>query len=265
MVSSVPVCIDIAMTTELIVAGKTVLASLVVDEARKISNAAVACFYCKHTDEQRHGALTIIKSLLAQLMPRSDFLLHYLYEEASTSGDAVLSSFEMATRLLEVAVQTFPRTYIVLDGLDEYAREDRKEIANLFQDIVSSIPKSQKGFLRCLFVSQEDGTARKDLSMIPRIKITRDDNKADIHAFCQEWHERIEKKFGDLKEEIHLVRNVVTARAQGRRSACLAQSLSDSIIKECFCTQNWSHGTCTSRLPEQILSVRYTQAGSQMV
>ena len=105
--------------------------------------------------------------------------------------------------------------YIVLDGLDEYSREDRKELASWFQQLIAGLPKSDHGAIRCLFISQDDGYARKDFSMLSTIKITHADNYADIRSFCEYWHWQIEAKFGLLKKREHNVANIVSARAQG--------------------------------------------------
>ncbi|KAG8533005.1 uncharacterized protein KY384_001787 [Bacidia gigantensis] len=196
-------------------AGKTVLASLIVDELRKSADTTTLCFYCKNSDSQRHGVLTIAKSLMSQILTQQSSVLHYLYEEASNSSEAVLSTTSKAKELLEVALKSCQSAYIVLDGLDEYSREDRKELSSWFQSVISNLLKADFGSIRCLFISQEDGFARKDLSMLSQIKITPADNKADIEAFCADWHAQIEKKFGPLREETHNVRRIVSARAQG--------------------------------------------------
>ena len=149
-----------------------------------------------------------------------DSVLQYLYEEASKSNEAVLSTTSVAKGLLEVALDSCGRVYIVLDGLDEYSRDDRKELTSWFQQLVSSLPKACLGDIRCLFISQDDGFARKDLGMLSQIKIMPADNTADIEAFCGEWHAKIESKFGPLERREHNVRRVVSARAQGTIVFC---------------------------------------------
>ena len=144
-----------------------------------------------------------------------DSVLRYLYEEASKSNEAVLSTTAVAQRLLEIALNSCAKIYIVLDGLDEYSRDDRKELTSWFQNLIASLPKADFGAIRCLFISQEDGFARKDLGMMSQIKIMPSDNTADIEAFCGEWHEKIESKFGPLELREHNVKRVVSARAQG--------------------------------------------------
>jgi hypothetical protein len=121
----------------------------------------------------------------------------------------------LAKTLLEVVLKSCKLVYIVLDGLDEYSREDRKELASWFQKLIVGVPKQDYGAVRCLFISQEDGYARKDLSMLSTIKITHADNYADIKSFCEYWHQQIEVKFGLLEKREHHVTNIVSARAQG--------------------------------------------------
>jgi len=55
--------------------------------------------------------------------------------------------------------------------------------------------------IRCLFVSQDDGIARKDLSMLPTINISSECNIQDIADFAEHWQARIERNFGTFSEE----------------------------------------------------------------
>ena len=213
--------------------GKTVLASLIIDEARKFPNATTIFFYCKHTDDQRNGFLTVAKSLLSQIFAQQDLLTQYFSEEASKSTEAILSSSATAAELLKIALSSCKTVYMILDGLDEYSRDDRKELISWIQEVVSSLPKTDLGTIRCLFVSQEDGAARKDLFNVSQIKMTPAENKADIEAFCEKWHKKIEEKFGPLEKEHH-VKNVVSARAQGTLVNLEYQRLMLTRIKECF-------------------------------
>lgn len=86
-----------------------------------------------------------------------------MYETASNSSDATLTKEAHAKDLLKIALMNSRWTYIIIDGLDECSREDRKMISSYFQSVTHSIPKKNLGTLRCLFVSQDDGYARKDL------------------------------------------------------------------------------------------------------
>ncbi|PZC93210.1 zf-H2C2-2 domain containing protein [Pyrenophora tritici-repentis] len=136
-------------------AGKTILASRVIDACRCLPQARVAFFYCRNTDGDRNALVAVARTIISQLVVENDMLLLKVFETAQASGEAVLSSRSMAKTLLAIALQTFPtsqKTYIIIDGLDEYAREDRKEISIWFKEQVRSIPRQDLGQLRCLFL-----------------------------------------------------------------------------------------------------------------
>ena len=202
----------------LIYPGKTVLASLVIQECRILPRARTCFFYCRHTDEDRNAFVSVARAMLSQLVTGNDMLLQYLYDRAANSGEAVLSSGNTAKALLETALKTCDKTqkvYIIIDGLDEYSREDRKEISTWFKEQVRNIPTNDLGALRCLFISQDDGYARKDLSDCSSIKLTPNNTRHDIEAYCEMWQQLIVQKFKLLDPKEHNISTIITARAQG--------------------------------------------------
>jgi hypothetical protein len=196
------------------------MASLAVEEARKLPGTTVTFFYCKYGDESRNSFLAVARGVLSQVLssqrPNDDLLL-YVDERASCSGETVLSSVKLAKELLETVFLSYKKTYIILDGLDECNREERKEISAWFRQLVDGLPRKEMDIIRCLFVSQDDGYARKDLSMLPSIKLTATSNKSDIETYAKVWHQRIGEKFGPLNRKELNVANIVTARAQGNK------------------------------------------------
>ncbi|KAI1769276.1 hypothetical protein GGR53DRAFT_473750 [Hypoxylon sp. FL1150] len=194
-------------------AGKTILASVIVDEVRGIDQASIAFFYCKYGDPLRNTFMSVAKSLLAQLLVQNSHLLQLLYEKSSMSGEIVLTSKTIAKELLRIALNSCAKTYIILDGLDECDQGNRKEITLWFRSLVDGIPSNEMGAIRCVFVSQDDGSSRKDLGPVPSIEITRSDNKVDVAAFAKFWHRRIEDKFGTIENKN--IANLIQAKAQG--------------------------------------------------
>jgi hypothetical protein len=122
---------------------------------------------------------------------------------------------KLAKELLETVFESCKKTYIILDGLDECTRQERKDISTWFRQLVDGLPRKEMDAIRCLFVSQDDGYARKDLSMLPSIKLTATSNKSDIEMYARIWHQRMEEKFGPLDTKGLDITNIVTARAQG--------------------------------------------------
>jgi hypothetical protein len=202
-------------------AGKTILCSTVIDELQKYAEngqARVAYFYCKGTDDARNTFVAVARGLISQLLKDNPELLLYCYEQGSLqSGEAVLTDHAMAKSLLTVALESKLPTYIVIDGIDECRRDERKDICAWFCNHINALPKESLGNIRCLFVSQEDGFAKKDLGMIPQIKMLPSCTHSDIHRYVDTWHEKIEVKHGKVSHENYSLTNAIILATRGEK------------------------------------------------
>ncbi len=186
-------------------AGKTILASVIIGEARKKNNAHVAYFYCKDGNERRNNFLSIAKGLLHQLCHGDDHLMEYLDAEMSTSGEATLKRMTTARPLLEVAANSKENLFIIIDGLDECTKKEKKEIISWVRSFASKEKRDrlelegETGEIRCLLVGQEDGECTKLLKDCQTIKIQPADNNDDIHVFCQHLENELRKKHPRLQ------------------------------------------------------------------
>lgn len=178
-------------------------------------DTSIAFFYCKHKDTSRNSFLAVAKGILSQLVDQNKHLIQHFYEKSSNCGETSLHTKALAGELLRVALSSFKRTYIILDGLDECDAKERKYVVEFFRNTVEALPTSDMDSIRCLFVSQDDRDARKDLSNIPSINISPSDTKHDIHSFVMILKDKIERKFGDLQGTRHDIAKIVTAKAQG--------------------------------------------------
>lgn len=185
------------------------------DETRLIPASTLAFFYCKHDDEMRNSFIAVARSILAQILSQNSHLLPYFHEKAYLSNGTVLSSTDIADEMLETTLNSCERTYLIIDGLDECGQTERTKISNRFLRITQALAVADVDPIRCLFVSQDDGTARKTLGGLPTIKITTE-NKDDIKNFANVWHEKIEAKFGKLRSNDTYIANIISARARGR-------------------------------------------------
>jgi hypothetical protein len=114
----------------------------------------------------------------------------------------------VAKELLDLAINNCKSVYIILDGIDECSREERKSITSWFRKLIEELPPSHAETIRCLFVSQDDGPARKDFAGISAITVRSQDNKADIEEYSAVWALRIKEKFGISDQMRH---NIVTS------------------------------------------------------
>lgn len=186
----------------------------------------VLFFYCKHNDPDRNNFLALARSLLAQLLKQDIGLLLYFYQKCCSSGEAVLTSPTLVEELLHLAFRNCKSAYIVLDGLDECAREERKKITQWFRKLVEDLPASEPERLRCLFISQDDGVSRKDFSGLASIKIRTEDNKHDIDEYCRVEANKLKETFPLSDEKASTIASTVANSVKGMSCVISAYALS---------------------------------------
>ena len=195
--------------------GKTVLASLVVEEVRKLDESpTVLFFYFKQEDKDRNNFLSMARTLLSQILEQNPHTLDYFYSNCC-SGGIVLTSRPLVEELLSFALRNCESAYIVLDGLDECCtRKERGDITSWFRNLLENGPLDLRGRLHCLFVSQHD-SARKDYRDIPSITADADNNEDDIEAFCEVQAGKLIEKLGTPEKYAHEIAKRVSAAAEG--------------------------------------------------
>ncbi|KAI1682859.1 hypothetical protein KJE20_07591 [Pyrenophora tritici-repentis] len=196
-------------------AGKTILASLVIEEAQKLQDVHIAFFYCRYQDNDKSTFLRVARVILSQLLLQDDGLLSYLYNKMSTSGQVTLSKETVAKELLEIALKAFEKLYIVIDGIDECEKDERHKIVSLFEKTWESLPQGDADQLRCLFVSQDDNIARKDFEKMPSLKVTESDTQRDIVTYVTAKSLRIKTKFDLTADRQLLIQDQIIKSADG--------------------------------------------------
>ncbi|KAF2088965.1 hypothetical protein K490DRAFT_37933 [Saccharata proteae CBS 121410] len=220
--------LDFCSTTLLWLSGMPGSGALIVDEARRLSVPTVAYFYCRYEDAQRKTFIALARTILAQVLCQNeDLLLPLLFDRASKSGEITLTRLSVATELLDIALRTTKKTYIILDGLDECSRDERKMITTWFQNLISSVAPADTDSLRCLFVCQDDGPSRKDLSMVPNFKLHESDNRRDIADYAAFWSRKIQSKFDLTDSKTQDIGTMVTKEANGAVSIDLDEGAID--------------------------------------
>ncbi|RSL89343.1 hypothetical protein CEP51_001245 [Fusarium floridanum] len=176
---------------------------------------AVLFFYCKHDQPEKNTFHALARSFLLQFLKQDKDLLTYLYRKCCDSGEALLTSRPLLEELLAFAFRSCERAYIIIDGLDECPRDERKAITQWFRKLVETLPTTDPDRLRCLFVSQDDGVARKDLDDLVSIKIGAEDNKHDIHEYSRAEANKLAGIFDLSREEASGFADNVADAAQG--------------------------------------------------
>lgn len=114
---------DILLCSGMPGSGKTMITSFVVsrilDNFRKDSHIGIAYIYCQFSRKNEQTPTHLMSSILRQLADRHHDIpkrIRTLYN--STKGDEDLTPDEV-TDLLNTVLQTFTKTFIIVDGLDE--------------------------------------------------------------------------------------------------------------------------------------------------
>lgn len=181
-------------------------------------DTSVVFFYISNSDPARTDFLSVARTILSQLVnldTQDTGFVAYLEDERLKTSSPKLNSLKLAKSLLHVGFRTFD-TFIVLDGVDELSsREQRKDVCSWFQDLIHPQGREAMADIRCLFISQDDRFARKDLGHVTSLEIDNNSNKRDIEAFADIWQSRIVQKFGSLEVEGFYVSRIVTAKSRG--------------------------------------------------
>ncbi|KAM0804719.1 hypothetical protein BDR22DRAFT_799687 [Usnea florida] len=164
-------------------AGKTVLASFIVNALHEIGNDAVgvAYVYCNYSEAEKQKPTNLLKCILLQLVSRKGAFTEELaqaYKKHSKEGTA--PSLTECCRLLQAAIGSFHKTYLVIDALDECAETTR--------DILFAELRKMKPQINILITSRHTFTDLYDSRTTLRLDI-----KADVSDIRQYLEERITK------------------------------------------------------------------------
>ncbi|KAJ5809175.1 uncharacterized protein N7503_001393 [Penicillium pulvis] len=230
--------------------GKTILASSIVEQAQRLSTKpTVLFFYCKHDDPEHDNFLSLARGILAQILHQDKDLLTYFYEERSKSKEAVLSVPDQVRRLLALAFQRCKNTYIILDGLDECKRDDRKEIVQWFIRLVEKLPVNESSRIRCLFTSRDDGPGRKDFDGMFSLSIRQEDMREDLQHYCHFQAEKLKTKLWLSLDRTQEISETVFKRAGAM--FLLARLIWDSLL-EATSIESLEEQLDPTRLPVDI-------------
>lgn len=206
-------------------AGKTVLASAIIENCKEDKASHCAYFYCKDGDVHRSTCIGILRGLIRQLYvsrwnqlaSEDRGLLRFCYDRCLSSGQLNLEDDKLATEILTDLLDPSSRTYIVIDGLDECSLAERKRI---FKCLESLQPCQDDGSLRLLIVSQIDSDIRYRLNDFAEISLQQADTVSDIVAFVDDACCLLAKKFDLPPEDTAYIQTAVMHHVNGTQEVC---------------------------------------------
>ncbi|KAF2096252.1 C2H2 domain-containing protein [Rhizodiscina lignyota] len=180
-------------------AGKTILASVVIDECLKDAKNPTAYYYCKANDPSRNTCLSILKGLLSQLLSQCRVLVPFCSDKRMLSGEVVLSSTSLASQLIKLFCETLPKIFMVVDGLDECEPGQRKLFLSEITSLIARCDEQEPGRLRVLIISQDFKDIERAFSTLvspPGVtSLEARDIKDDIRVFVLDKCSLLQHKF----------------------------------------------------------------------
>ncbi|KAF5532222.1 C2H2 C2HC zinc finger [Fusarium mexicanum] len=196
-------------------AGKTVLASVIIDHLRQRGTEPVSFFYCKHGDPKKRTLHSFITAILSQLVAQQDQLVPYYYDEAIRSGEITLQSVKHCKTLLLHMLQNIPKAYIIMDGLDECDDNERKAILGFLQETLSICDSLNPAKLRALILSRDERDIRKALGMATIIRFGQQETLQDMKVYVECKASAIQAKFKFNSADREYIEQYVLDKSDG--------------------------------------------------
>lgn len=214
-------------------AGKTVLASIIIEACEEIQQSDTAYFYCRSDDFETNSSTCIMRALLAQCVRRKGELMPYFDEQRRNEREPLLRSDTIARRLMDTVCRESQRLYIILDGVDECRPEQRKSILSQLNAIVRDVDQKQPSKVRLLVISQNELDIRRALTNFDEFEILPKHNKDDISVFVSDWVTKIQQRFDLDAEQAHHIGVMTCFHAKGsytERSHVIAANITGQFL-----------------------------------
>jgi hypothetical protein len=198
-----------------LVSGKSVLASVVIDEVREQKLGSMAFFYCKHRDPNKCSFTSIIRGILSQLITQQRHLVPFYHDEGIASGEVPLESTRLCKKLLKSMLQNIPKCFLIIDGVDECAVEERRPLLEFLNEIVNICDSTDPGKVRILILSRDEPDIKNMLVVGRVLRLTPKDTLRDVEHFVHHYAIRVQEKFKLNDEDRAYIEQNVLDRTEG--------------------------------------------------
>ncbi|KAJ0120568.1 hypothetical protein J7T55_015297 [Diaporthe amygdali] len=176
--------------------GKTHSTSRVVDWVEQglstnSNDEAFAYFYCNKQDPARRESKEILRNIIRQLATgpwkaaeKSGTIHKTVYNLWKKSqGQGISSTFAQWEACLLALIDTYPRTTIVLDALDECEKEQRRDLINLLVTLATRHSKDQP--VKIFVSTRPEKDMLRHFDKYPAIRMQEKHNTDDIAIFVR--------------------------------------------------------------------------------
>jgi hypothetical protein len=198
--------------------GKSVLASVIIEEIRQKKLGPVAFFYCKHRNPDKSTFISVMRAILSQFLAQQRHLVPFYHDEGIESGEVPLQSIKLCKKLLRYMLQNIPGGFLVIDGLDECDVSERKSLLDFLNEIVSLCDSTNPGKIRILILSRDEPDIKRYLSIGMVVRIDCRDTLQDIELYVRHRAGLVQSKFNLTAEDREYIEQNVLDRTQGNEN-----------------------------------------------
>jgi hypothetical protein len=127
-----------------------------------------------------------------------------------------LNTLKRSQEILETALNSLDKVYLIIDGLDECPPNEKKIIASWFQTLVRSLSENDHAPIKCVFFSQNDKETGRLFKGLPSVPMRSTDLSGDIMTFCTIEAGKIQEKFSLPDSEAREIVQKVSHEAKGK-------------------------------------------------
>ena len=206
--------------------GKTMIASLIIEEMKTIDSVDLAFFYCRYNDNQKNSFTDVLRGILVQLIQQNEDLLSYVYDACCSSTEVTLDSPNRLKNLVETSLRSCSNCCVIIDGVDECEEREEKKITEWFVGAIENIPQHDAATIRLLFVSQRDKVTESLLAKAAVIPLDSEHHQEDVRAYARHWSEKLQRKFEISEGSASQISTAVADQAKGKRALIIQGSIS---------------------------------------
>ncbi|KAK4210761.1 hypothetical protein QBC37DRAFT_321557 [Rhypophila decipiens] len=195
-------------------AGKTILASLLVDKCMEVEEFKTSYFYCREDDSNQNTYMSIQKGLLRQMVIHEEEMIATCHEK-KIRGEERLNNMSTVTNLLDLFCEFEMNQFIIIDGLDECSPAEIRPLIKYWTDVVAKCDNYNPGKIRILLVSQDMPEIRKQMQPATIFNLHPDQSDTDIRKYVAKRFLKLQDRFKLTDDETRLSRELICSRSEG--------------------------------------------------
>ncbi|KAL2841782.1 hypothetical protein BJX68DRAFT_270965 [Aspergillus pseudodeflectus] len=193
-------------------AGKTTLASVIIETLCAARQPPTLYFYCRHHQEGKDSFIGILRGLLAQILSVDQSLATFFSDKFSDYDKRRFETANAVKEAADIAFSSQSISCVLLDGLDECDPSEAEKVISWFTSRQQQAPLGNDGHIRLLCLGQRTDLLQRMLSGARDISLdTQQRHKEDIKCYIRGKIQSISADFGlDPNTQNNIVSKVST-------------------------------------------------------